>query len=454
MLDTWEQVEVQREEERCDCLRGLDSLFVAHMKDREAYCQLRQGVEQCLDSNESILNVSWSDQCGANPTDLSTWERRNGQLLPEDLREFFLLWDGLTCRWDVVAHGREVIPLGCLRINPLLQLVPVDSTWLRNERDEPRPELPAAATSAGLRAFDLDAECECGRVLLLLGLAGPPRSCEIWFQDVGCELTRLASSFSDYFRMLCVSLGLPRWQYAHTMAGLDPTSRQWFRLLAPQNPFKGHLVADSLTSDVSAYRALSCHDASATTPSEARAPDAASGSEERSRKSSLSALGNGGGVLALGAIGSAQKSAGDSLSHTEALSLLDRARVGQQSTPRLVAAGNPRSAIALLNSGAHSVTATTRPPLCLGGPGSSSSSSSGCSRNSSATSTSSANHGSTGDGSGSVAATHHPRPSSGAAARPTGDPRRRLRRAGHAALLKRGGGAAVTGHDPAPEADE
>ena len=351
------------------------------MKDREEFCQLRHGVEQCLDSNESILNASWSDRCGANPTDLSTWERRNGQLLPEDLREFFLLWDGVTCRWDVVAHGREVTPLGRLCVNTLSQLVAVDSSWLRNERNEPRPDLPAAATSAGLRAFDLDLECECGRVLLLLGLAGSPRSCEIWFQDVSCELTRLASSFSEYFRMLCMSLGLPRWQYVHTEAGLDPTSRQWFRLLAPAE-----------------------FDAS-------------------------------------------QISSGSALSHTDVLSLLDRGGVGQQAAPRLVAAGNPRSAIALLNSGAHGTTTSARPPLCLVAPGGlSSSNSCGNSRHSSATSTSSANHG------GAAAHQLHPRPS-GAVAQPTGDPRRKLRRAGHA-LLKRGGWATMTGPYPAPELDE
>lgn len=56
---------------------------------------------------------------------------------------------------------------------------------------------------------------------------------EVWFQDLGCSWNFLASSFSDYFRLMLSHVGLPNWQYAFTPIGLEPATRAWLRLLAP-----------------------------------------------------------------------------------------------------------------------------------------------------------------------------------------------------------------------------
>ena len=356
------------------------------MKDAQALLEIRSAVLGCLEGLPGVVNVrSESDVGPSSPGELSAWERQHGTLLPDDLKEFYMLWDGMEVRWDVIAHGREVVPLGCLAINALAQLAPLKASTLLNERDEPRPELPTAA-AGGLKPFDLDVTSECGRLILLLGCAGAPRRAEVWFMDSGCGLTRIAPSFIEYFRLLAVSLGLPRWPYAHTEAGLDPTSRQWFRLLAPH-----HLaIEEDERAATSAVGALSLTDAAAPP---ANVLVAASPPHRSSSSSSSLSAAKGSGV-----------GGGLPPSHRTAMALLQRAGgASVQAAGPPIAAGAPREAVALLNGGG---------PVHASRPGSAGGCA--CSRSSETSSS---------DGS------HPPR----GAARPTGGRHRTLRAAGKAA---------------------
>lgn len=194
-----------------------------------------------LEDHPSVLNVHLAERAGATRSALVGWEASHGPL-PDDLRSFFMLCDGMELKWDVLGHGRDVVPLGRLAVNSLAELLPVDASALRNERDELRPELPAGASASALRAFDLDASCESGRVVLLFVGEAASRRVQIWFQDASCAWAFVANSFTDYFRLLVLHMGLPRWQYAYTEVGLDPVARQWFRCLAPErlSAAKGH----------------------------------------------------------------------------------------------------------------------------------------------------------------------------------------------------------------------
>lgn len=203
------------------------------MKSEKAnVAELVDTAHAWLREHPGAQSVQLAPAAGAAPSAIGAWEQRHGVLLPEDLRDFYLLNDGLQLKWNVVAHGREVVPLGCLAVNALERLTPAPERTLRNERDELRAELPGG-TASSVRAFELDATCEAGRVLLLLGLDLGTRRGQVWFQDGSCALSRLATSFGEYLRLLVLHLGLPRWQYAYTEAGLDPTCRQWLRLMAP-----------------------------------------------------------------------------------------------------------------------------------------------------------------------------------------------------------------------------
>ena len=90
-----------------------------------------------------------------------------------------------------------------------------------------RPELPSEAQ---LRAVELDASTSSGRVCLLY--AGGEGRAQVWFQDASCSWSFIASSFVDYFRLMVLHRGLPRWQYQYTDAGLDSVAKAWWRAFA------------------------------------------------------------------------------------------------------------------------------------------------------------------------------------------------------------------------------
>ena len=213
-------------------LHGMASPNAAASPAQRAFGELSAAAQQWLEEHPGAVKVHLVPMAGAASLAIAEWEARHGAMLPDDLRDFYRTTDGMHLRWSVVGHGREVVPLGCLAVNCLERLVPVSERALRNERDELRPELPGHASSS-VRAFELDSTCEAGRVLLLLGVDLGVRRAQVWFQDGSCALSRIALTFTDYFRLLVLHLGVPRWQYAYTEAGLDPTCRQWLRLMAP-----------------------------------------------------------------------------------------------------------------------------------------------------------------------------------------------------------------------------
>lgn len=56
---------------------------------------------------------------------------------------------------------------------------------------------------------------------------------EVWFADRANTWFFLSRSFTEYFRLLTLHLGLPEWQFVFTDAGLSPISQQWFNFFAP-----------------------------------------------------------------------------------------------------------------------------------------------------------------------------------------------------------------------------
>ncbi len=121
------------------------------------------------------------------------------------------------------------------------------------------PKLPPPKVPTFLNGVELDSACGYGRVALLFrrddeNFCG----CGIWFQDlsskwffvagklIDCVKTGLVSgrfanfslcfffypeSFTDYFRLMILHLGIPRWQYAFTEVGLDHTTQVLFFVL-------------------------------------------------------------------------------------------------------------------------------------------------------------------------------------------------------------------------------
>lgn len=83
-----------------------------------------------------------------------------------------------------------------------------------------------------IAAFDMDSRVKDGRLALLYkDTTDKP---QVWFQDLSCNWFFIANTFTDYFRLMIMHVGLPHWQYAFTQVGLDPQTLQWFRFLCPE----------------------------------------------------------------------------------------------------------------------------------------------------------------------------------------------------------------------------
>lgn len=58
-------------------------------------------------------------------------------------------------------------------------------------------------------AFDMDQRVKDGRLALLF--RDPNKPPQIWFQDLSCSWFFIANTFTDYFRLMIMHLGLPHW---------------------------------------------------------------------------------------------------------------------------------------------------------------------------------------------------------------------------------------------------
>jgi hypothetical protein len=81
------------------------------------------------------------------------------------------------------------------------------------------------------QAYDIDKFCTCGKVALcsINSFITP----QIWFLDLANRWHFIASSFTDYFRLMTTHIGVPNWQLALTPIGMDPVSKQWLHFFVP-----------------------------------------------------------------------------------------------------------------------------------------------------------------------------------------------------------------------------
>jgi tubulin polyglutamylase complex subunit 2 len=183
-----------------------------------------------LEGVAGVRNVQLARRLSVSTSALLVWEREHYPAqLPAELKAFFEQSDGLSLTWAIEHMGDE-LALGCMHLNELKHLTRVDVDPME-VRVGSGPSLDGGG-SQGLMAFDLDSTAHDGRLCLLYRLPAVD-SPQVWFLDLSRNWYFIAESFADYFRLLLLHLGLPRWHYAFTDVGLDPAARGWIRLLAP-----------------------------------------------------------------------------------------------------------------------------------------------------------------------------------------------------------------------------
>lgn len=213
-----------------------------------------------LESHHAVTGVSLCDWPGVTQDSLKLWEQENDPYkLPDDYKALLTVTNGTTARWNIRFRS-EIIPFGVMHINCLEKvkslpigvvspkLSKVSSAELVQDHGEHRSTVSGGplrrGTSADMEiaaAFDLDAECSCGRVALLyfkssleeVGSYPSSMDPQVWFKDLAGSWHFLAETFTDYFRLVATHLGIPHWQCAFSDMGLDPSTQHWLALFCP-----------------------------------------------------------------------------------------------------------------------------------------------------------------------------------------------------------------------------
>ncbi|XP_078407463.1 tubulin polyglutamylase complex subunit 2 isoform X2 [Cetorhinus maximus] len=192
-------------------------------------------------------------------TDLIRSASKNCCLLPEDLRNFYQMTDGFLMTWSIKFDGNNM-QLGTMVINSISTLCRLGTSSiyslpnaptlddLENDTDDEGKEEPLEKPhfNSQCRIFELDCCNGNGKVCLVYKniQSGVVSShAEIWFLDRALYWHFLTDTFTAYYRLMLVHLGLPQWQYALTKYGISPQAKQWFNMYKPVS-YTASLMAD------------------------------------------------------------------------------------------------------------------------------------------------------------------------------------------------------------------
>lgn len=199
---------------------------------REIFEQISLSVINYLERHIGVTDIEFIERQGVVEALITSWEDENAPyLLPSDFKSFLLISDGLQLKWSVKKKSL-VFPLGHMHLNRLREVRPfeIESFAIRKLGDE--VDCDSDNETSDVKAFDIDSEVQAGRLALLY--SGNYDKPQIYFQDLSGDWFFIANTFTDYFRLMLMHLGLPHWQYAYTEVGLDSNSQQWFRFLSPE----------------------------------------------------------------------------------------------------------------------------------------------------------------------------------------------------------------------------
>jgi hypothetical protein len=215
------------------------------------------GLVEFLQSKQGVNEVVLRPGRPASDVEISSWEKRYGCVLPQDVKMFYLTHNGVKLEWTCQRFQDTVVPVGRINIaalNDLRPLVPDQS-----QPDESRRSSPSLADLETLDSkngrvpslLGREGECSvmvldycptCGHTCLVFPKDSPlpstttttdkSDSCSVWLLDLGLSWHQLTPSFSDYLRLATVHLGLRQWPYALTSNRLSPQYEYWFNEFA------------------------------------------------------------------------------------------------------------------------------------------------------------------------------------------------------------------------------
>ncbi|XP_015284786.1 PREDICTED: tubulin polyglutamylase complex subunit 2, partial [Gekko japonicus] len=107
--------------------------------------RLTLGVTRILEASPGVTEVTFVEKEAAERHTIVSWEQKNGCVLPEDLKNFYLMMDGFHMTWSIKMDDNSM-PLGSMTINSISKLNRLGAA--------PAYTLPSAPTLADLEDTD------------------------------------------------------------------------------------------------------------------------------------------------------------------------------------------------------------------------------------------------------------------------------------------------------------
>ncbi|XP_071965443.1 tubulin polyglutamylase complex subunit 2-like [Antedon mediterranea] len=217
----------------------------------DLFDRLTLSVVKSLEKRLGVSDICLKEIPAAERHLVLSWEQRNSCILPDDLKRFYLTSNGFHLQWCVKFEDQP-FHLGLMEINPiekvaklaggrntsnLPSLADVDyntddddeTEYLSHGRKQPHFDLRS-------RVFELDPCNGYGKTCLVYNNTTqgvPATDSDIWFLDRSLHWHFIADTFSQYFRLMIMNLGLPLWHFTLTDIGLPNHAQQWFYMYAP-----------------------------------------------------------------------------------------------------------------------------------------------------------------------------------------------------------------------------
>ncbi|XP_026544498.1 tubulin polyglutamylase complex subunit 2, partial [Notechis scutatus] len=83
--------------------------------------KLTLGVTRLLETSPGVTEVMFVEKEPAERHTIVSWEQKNACVLPDDLKNFYLMTDGFRMTWNVKFDDNPV-SLGCMTINSISKL--------------------------------------------------------------------------------------------------------------------------------------------------------------------------------------------------------------------------------------------------------------------------------------------------------------------------------------------
>lgn len=156
--------------------------------------RLFPGLTLHLDTYPGIKNLKYNFGPPATRTDIFEWESEAGREMPRDLASIFFEASGFELEWSAATNGEEM-NVGRMNLMPLASIAPF------SESSTNRASLPSK--------FLIEKCGNYGDMYLVY-----TTSIDTEFQFLSCagEWTTVASSYTQYFRLMVVFLGIKGWQ--------------------------------------------------------------------------------------------------------------------------------------------------------------------------------------------------------------------------------------------------